>query len=55
LRPSERREPANDNFCRGFSGEKVPPDPGKLSASRCARAPIIDEVQAWDPTTGKKI
>jgi alcohol dehydrogenase (cytochrome c) len=29
LRPSERREPANDNFCGGFSGEKVPLDPGQ--------------------------
>jgi len=56
--------PANDNFCGGFSGEKVPLDPGKLwlgtkpediGLKVRAGADHYGELQAWDPATGKKV
>jgi alcohol dehydrogenase (cytochrome c) len=56
--------PANDNFCGGFSGEKVPLDPGKLWLGTKPEdiglkvrpgADHYGELQAWDPATGKKV
>jgi alcohol dehydrogenase (cytochrome c) len=55
--------PANENFCGGFSGEKVPLVPGKLWLGTKAEdiglsvrpgADHFGELQAWDPATGKK-
>ena len=55
--------PANENFCGGFSGEKVPLVPGQLwlgtkpediGLSVRAGADHFGELQAWDPVTGKK-
>jgi alcohol dehydrogenase (cytochrome c) len=55
--------PANENFCGGFSGEKVPLVPGKLWLGTKAEdigltvrpgADHFGELQAWDPVTGKK-
>jgi alcohol dehydrogenase (cytochrome c) len=55
--------PANDNFCGGFSGEKVPLEPGKLWLGTKPEdigltvrkgADHFGELQAWDPATGKK-
>jgi alcohol dehydrogenase (cytochrome c) len=56
--------PANENFCGGFTGEKVPLNPGQLwlgtkpeDVGLKARpgADHFGELQAWDPATGKKI
>jgi alcohol dehydrogenase (cytochrome c) len=56
--------PANENFCGGFTGEKVPLDPGKLwlgtkpeDVGLTVRpgADHFGELQAWDPATGKKV
>ena len=55
--------PANENFCGGFTGEKVPLDPGKLwlgtkpediGLTTTPGADHFGELQAWDPVTGKK-
>src|ERR1700733_5232412 len=55
--------PANDNFCGGFTGEKVPLVPGQLwlgtkpediGLSVVPGADHYGELQAWDPATGKK-
>jgi alcohol dehydrogenase (cytochrome c) len=55
--------PANENFCGGFSGEKVPLVPGKLwlgtkpediGLTPRPGATHFGELQAWDPATGKK-
>jgi alcohol dehydrogenase (cytochrome c) len=56
--------PANENFCGGFTGEKVPLDPGKLWLGTKPEdiglkvrpgADHYGELQAWDPATGKKV
>jgi alcohol dehydrogenase (cytochrome c) len=56
--------PANENFCGGFTGEKVPLDPGKLWLGTKPEdiglkvrpgADHFGELQAWDPATGKKV
>jgi alcohol dehydrogenase (cytochrome c) len=56
--------PANENFCGGFSGEKVPLDPGKLwlgtkpediGLTPRPGATYFGELQAWDPATGKQV
>lgn len=56
--------PANENFCGGFSGEKVPLNPGKLwlgtkpediGLTPRPGADHFGELQAWDPATGKKV
>jgi len=55
--------PANENFCGGFSGEKVPLVPGQLLGTKpedigLTPRPGADhfgELQAWDPATGKKV
>jgi alcohol dehydrogenase (cytochrome c) len=56
--------PANDNFCGGFTGERVPLVPGQLWLGTKPEdigltvAPGGDhfgELQAWDPATGKKV
>jgi alcohol dehydrogenase (cytochrome c) len=55
--------PANENFCGGFTGEKVPLVPGQLwlgtkpediGLSVRSGADHFGELQAWDPATGKK-
>ena len=55
--------PANENFCGGFTGEKVPKVPGQLWLGTKAEdigltvrpgADHFGELQAWDPATGKK-
>lgn len=55
--------PANENFCGGFTGEKVPLVPGQLWLGTKAEdigltvrpgADHFGELQAWDPATGKK-
>jgi alcohol dehydrogenase (cytochrome c) len=55
--------PANENFCGGFTGEKVPLVPGQLwlgtkpediGLSVRPGADHFGELQAWDPATGKK-
>jgi alcohol dehydrogenase (cytochrome c) len=55
--------PANENFCGGFSGEKVPLDPGKLwlgtkpediGLTPRPGATYFGELQAWDPATGSR-
>src|ERR1700689_2951191 len=56
--------PANENFCGGFTGEKVPLVPGQLwlgtkpediGLSVVPGADHYGELQAWDPATGKKV
>jgi len=56
--------PANENFCGGFTGEKVPLKPGELwlgtkpediGLTPRPGADHFGELQAWDPATGKKI
>ena len=56
--------PANENFCGGFTGEKVPLVPGQLwlgtkvediGLSVRPGADHFGELQAWDPGTGKKV
>ena len=56
--------PANENFCGGFSGEKVPLVPGQLWLGTKPEdigltvrkgADHFGELQAWDPATGKKV
>jgi alcohol dehydrogenase (cytochrome c) len=56
--------PANENFCGGFSGEKVPLVPGQLwlgtkpediGLTPRKGADHFGELQAWDPATGKKV
>jgi alcohol dehydrogenase (cytochrome c) len=55
--------PANENFCGGFTGEKVPLVPGQLwlgtkpediGLTVVPNSDHYGELQAWDPTTGKK-
>jgi alcohol dehydrogenase (cytochrome c) len=55
--------PANENFCGGFTGEKLPLVPGQLwlgtkpediGLKVKAGADHFGELQAWDPATGKK-
>jgi alcohol dehydrogenase (cytochrome c) len=55
--------PANENFCGGFTGEKVPLNPGQLwlgtkpediGLTPRPGATHFGELQAWDPATGKK-
>jgi alcohol dehydrogenase (cytochrome c) len=55
--------PANENFCGGFTGEKLPLVPGQLWLGTKAEdiglsvrpgADHFGELQAWDPATGKK-
>jgi alcohol dehydrogenase (cytochrome c) len=55
--------PANEGFCGGFTGQKVPLVPGQLWLGTKAEdiglsvRPGMDhfgELQAWDPATGKK-
>src|SRR5205814_2616668 len=55
--------PANENFCGGFTGEKVPLKPGELWLGTKPEdiglkvrpgADHLGELQAWDPATGKK-
>jgi alcohol dehydrogenase (cytochrome c) len=55
--------PANENFCGGFTGEKVPLVPGQLWLGTKPEdigltvrpgADHFGELQAWDPVTGKK-
>ena len=55
--------PANENFCGGFTGEKVPLVPGQLwlgtkpediGLTPRPGATHFGELQAWDPATGKK-
>ena len=55
--------PANENFCGGFTGEKVPLVPGQLwlgtkpediGLTPRPGATHFGELQAWDPVTGKK-
>jgi alcohol dehydrogenase (cytochrome c) len=55
--------PANENFCGGFTGEKVPLVAGQLwlgtkpediGLSPRPGATHFGELQAWDPATGKK-
>ena len=56
--------PANENFCGGFTGEKVPLKPGELwlgtkpediGLTPRPGADHFGELQAWDPATGKKV
>jgi alcohol dehydrogenase (cytochrome c) len=56
--------PANDNFCGGFTGEKVPLVEGQLWLGTKPEdiglkvrpgADHFGELQAWDPATGKKV
>ena len=56
--------PANENFCGGFTGEKVPLVPGQLwlgtkpediGLKVRAGSDHYGELQAWDPATGKKV
>ena len=56
--------PANENFCGGFTGEKVPLVPGQLwlgtkpediGLTVVPGADHYGELQAWDPATGKKV
>ena len=56
--------PANDNFCGGFTGERVPLVPGQLwlgtkpediGLTVAPGADHFGELQAWDPATGKKV
>ena len=56
--------PANENFCGGFTGEKVPLVPGQLwlgtkpediGLTVAPGADHFGELQAWDPATGKKV
>jgi hypothetical protein len=56
--------PANENFCGGFNGEKVPLVPGQLWLGTKPEdigltvrpgATHFGELQAWDPSTGKKV
>jgi alcohol dehydrogenase (cytochrome c) len=56
--------PANENFCGGFTGEKVPLVPGQLWLGTKPEdiglkvrpgADHYGELQAWDPATGKKV
>jgi alcohol dehydrogenase (cytochrome c) len=56
--------PANENFCGGFTGEKVPLVPGQLwlgtkpediGLKVRSGATHFGELQAWDPGTGKKV
>ena len=56
--------PANENFCGGFTGEKVPLVPGQLwlgtkpediGLKARSGADHFGELQAWDPATGKKV
>jgi alcohol dehydrogenase (cytochrome c) len=56
--------PANENFCGGFTGEKVPLVAGKLWLGTKPEdiglkvrpgADHYGELQAWDPATGKKV
>ena len=56
--------PANENFCGGFTGEKVPLVPGQLWLGTKPEdiglqvkpgADHLGELQAWDPATGKKV
>jgi alcohol dehydrogenase (cytochrome c) len=56
--------PANENFCGGFSGEKVPLVAGQLWLGTKPEdiglkvrpgADHFGELQAWDPATGKKV
>ncbi|MGY4597260.1 PQQ-dependent dehydrogenase (methanol/ethanol family) [Bradyrhizobium sp. GM22.5] len=56
--------PANENFCGGFTGEKVPLKPGELwlgtkpediGLKTKPGADHFGELQAWDPVTGKKM
>ena len=55
--------PANENFCGGFTGEKVPLVAGQLwlgtkpediGLTPRPGATHFGELQAWDPVTGKK-
>jgi alcohol dehydrogenase (cytochrome c) len=55
--------PANENFCGGFTGEKVPLVPGQLWLGTKPEdigltvrpgADHFGELQAWNPATGKK-
>ena len=55
--------PANENFCGGFTGEKVPLVAGELwlgtkpediGLTPRPGATHFGELQAWDPATGKK-
>ena len=55
--------PANENFCGGFTGQKVPLVPGQLWLGTKPEdigltvrpgADHFGELQAWDPSTGKK-
>lgn len=55
--------PANENFCGGFTGEKLPLVPGQLWLGTKPEdiglkvkpgADHFGELQAWDPATGKK-
>ena len=55
--------PANENFCGGFTGEKVPLVAGQLwlgtkpediGLTPRPGATHFGELQAWDPATGKK-
>ena len=56
--------PANENFCGGFTGEKVPLVDGQLWLGTKPEdiglkirpgADHFGELQAWDPATGKKV
>jgi alcohol dehydrogenase (cytochrome c) len=56
--------PANENFCGGFTGERLPLDPGKLwlgtkpediGLKTTPGADHFGELQAWDPASGKKV
>jgi alcohol dehydrogenase (cytochrome c) len=56
--------PANENFCGGFTGEKVALKPGELwlgtkpediGLKAKPGADHFGELQAWDPATGKKV
>lgn len=56
--------PANENFCGGFTGEKVPLVPGQLWLGTKPEdiglkvrpgADHYGELQAWDPATGQKV
>ncbi|MGY4308696.1 alcohol dehydrogenase (cytochrome c) [Bradyrhizobium sp. USDA 4369] len=56
--------PANENFCGGFTGEKLPLVPGQLWLGTKAEdigltvrpgADHFGELQAWDPASGKKV
>src|SRR6266404_3366151 len=57
-------DPANKNFCGGFTGEKVPLVDGQLWLGTKPEdiglkvrpgADHMGELQAWDPATGKKV